>query len=56
MLDRDEDMGYKGGRHPYLGRYKVGFTNEGLLLAADIVVYSNAGHSLDLSGAVSSIA
>ncbi|XP_041469067.1 xanthine dehydrogenase/oxidase-like [Lytechinus variegatus] len=52
MLDRDEDMISTGGRNPFLGRYKVGFTNEGKLTALDIDLYGNAGYSYDLSAAV----
>jgi xanthine dehydrogenase/oxidase len=55
MLDRDEDMMISGTRHPFLGKYKVGFTNEGKITACDIEIYSNAGHTLDLSGAVSGV-
>ncbi|XP_071503432.1 xanthine dehydrogenase/oxidase-like [Diadema antillarum] len=52
MLDRDEDMACTGGRNPFLGRYKVGFTSEGILTALDIDLYANAGFSHDLSAAV----
>ena len=33
--------------------FQVGFTNEGQLMAVKLDVYSNAGHSLDLSYSVS---
>ncbi|OCT77525.1 hypothetical protein XELAEV_18028617mg [Xenopus laevis] len=49
MLDRDEDMLITGGRHPYLGRYKVGFKKNGKITALDICYYANAGNSEDLS-------
>ncbi|KAM4772306.1 xanthine dehydrogenase/oxidase [Rhinophrynus dorsalis] len=49
MLDRDEDMLITGGRHPYLGRYKVGFTKSGRVTALDVSYYANCGNSLDLS-------
>ncbi|XP_035686516.1 xanthine dehydrogenase/oxidase-like [Branchiostoma floridae] len=52
MLDRDEDMVITGRRHPFLGRYKVGFMSDGRVLALDISLYSNAGNSLDLSHGV----
>lgn len=48
-LDRDVDMMISGQRHSFLGKYKVGFTNEGKLLALDLEIYNNAGNSLDLS-------
>jgi CO/xanthine dehydrogenase Mo-binding subunit len=55
MLDRYEDMLISGTRHPFLGKYKVGVTKEGKITACDIKLYSNAGHTLDLSVAVSGI-
>ncbi|KAM1342911.1 hypothetical protein ACFX11_007181 [Malus domestica] len=48
-LDRDTDMMITGQRHSFLGKYKVGFTNEGKVLALDLEIYNNAGNSLDLS-------
>ena len=53
MLDRDEDMSTTGTRHPFMGRYKVGFTNNGQLRALQVDLYSNCGTSLDMSEAVS---
>lgn len=53
MFDRDEDMISTGTRHPFLGRYKVGFTKEGKILALDLSLYANCGYSLDLSSSVS---
>ncbi|XP_006889138.1 PREDICTED: aldehyde oxidase-like [Elephantulus edwardii] len=49
ILERGEDMLITGGRHPYLGKYKVGFMNDGRILALDTVHYSNGGASLDES-------
>ncbi|KAL3045459.1 hypothetical protein OYC64_013683 [Pagothenia borchgrevinki] len=49
MLDRDEDMLITGGRHPFYGKYKVGFLNSGKVVALDVSYYSNVGHSMDLS-------
>ncbi|XVF19259.1 hypothetical protein REPUB_Repub11eG0094600 [Reevesia pubescens] len=51
-LDRDIDMMTTGQRHSFLGKYKVGFTNEGKVLALDLQIYNNAGNSLDLSLAI----
>ncbi|XP_071534093.1 xanthine dehydrogenase/oxidase-like [Panulirus ornatus] len=48
-LERQEDMLVTGGRHPFLFRWKVGFTPEGRLTALQARLYSNAGCSLDLS-------
>ncbi|KAL7297373.1 hypothetical protein TKK_0009758 [Trichogramma kaykai] len=52
MLDRDEDMMITGTRHPFLIKYKIGFTNEGVLTAAEADMYNNCGYSTDLSPAV----
>ncbi|XP_071963788.1 xanthine dehydrogenase/oxidase-like isoform X2 [Antedon mediterranea] len=52
VLDRDEDMASMGTRHAFLGRYKVGFTNDGKIQALDIDMYSNCGNSMDLSFSV----
>ena len=51
-LDRDEDMQMTGHRHAFYGKYKVGFNDEGKILAVDLKLYSNGGNSLDLSAAV----
>ncbi|EMP24535.1 Xanthine dehydrogenase/oxidase [Chelonia mydas] len=52
MLDRDEDMLITGGRHPFLGRYKVGFMKNGKINSLEVSYYSNGGNSEDLSLAV----
>ncbi|XP_068612678.1 xanthine dehydrogenase/oxidase [Brachionichthys hirsutus] len=52
MLDRDEDMLITGGRHPFYGKYKVGFLRSGKVVALDVTYYANAGNSKDLSLAV----
>ncbi|KAF7120442.1 hypothetical protein RHSIM_Rhsim13G0222300 [Rhododendron simsii] len=51
-LDRDVDMMTTGQRHSFLGKYKVGFNNDGKVLALDLEIYNNAGNSLDLSLAI----
>ncbi|KAL7297372.1 hypothetical protein TKK_0009757 [Trichogramma kaykai] len=51
MLDRDEDMMMTGTRHPYLFKYKVGFTSEGKLMALESHIYANAGSTWDLTSA-----
>lgn len=53
MLDRDEDMLTSGTRHPFFMRYKVAYTKEGKITAADVHIYNNAGYSKDLSTSVS---
>lgn len=49
ILERGEDILITGGRHPYLGKYKVGFMNDGRILALDMEHYNNAGAFLDES-------
>lgn len=51
-LKRHTDMQASGKRHPFLGKYKVGFNTEGKLLALDADLYSDAGYSTDLSHAI----
>ena len=51
-FNRDQDMMITGKRHPFLGKFQVGFTEEGMLQAAKIELFSNGGWSLDLSRAV----
>ncbi|MEP6823026.1 MAG: xanthine dehydrogenase molybdopterin binding subunit, partial [Chthoniobacterales bacterium] len=50
--NRDQDMMITGKRHPFLGRFRVGFDDDGMLLAAKVGLFSNGGWSLDLSRAV----
>ncbi|CAH1710177.1 unnamed protein product [Chironomus riparius] len=52
MFDRDEDMMMTGGRNPFLFKYKVSFTSEGILTALDVQCYVNAGYSLEASPGV----
>ncbi|KAG7463843.1 hypothetical protein MATL_G00180940 [Megalops atlanticus] len=49
VLDRGDDMLITSGRHPFLGKYKVGFMNDGTILAVDMTLYSNGGCTLDES-------
>ena len=48
-VNRDQDMMLTGKRHPFLGKFKVGYNADGDLLAAKIELISNGGWSLDLS-------
>ncbi|XP_071832643.1 xanthine dehydrogenase/oxidase-like isoform X2 [Apostichopus japonicus] len=52
ILDRHEDMISSGTRHPYLVKYKVGFTDHGRLTAVDVTYYANIGFVLDISQSV----
>ena len=49
---RDQDMQVTGKRHPYLARYRVGFTGEGVITALEMNLYSDGGCAFDLSLAV----
>jgi xanthine dehydrogenase large subunit len=51
-LMRHLDMALTGKRHPFLGRFEVGFNGSGQLLALRIALYSDGGWSLDLSDPV----
>uniref|UniRef100_A0A8C2W2I8 aldehyde oxidase n=1 Tax=Chinchilla lanigera TaxID=34839 RepID=A0A8C2W2I8_CHILA len=49
VLERGDDMLITAGRHPLLGRYKVGFMKNGLIKAADVEFYVNGGCTPDES-------
>lgn len=48
-LDRLRDFTITGKRHPFLGRYEVGFEPDGRIVALSIALFSDGGFSLDLS-------
>ncbi len=50
MLSRPQDMRMHGGRSPYQASFRVGFDGEGRIMALDLEIWSNGGHSLDYSG------
>ncbi|KAH6608151.1 xanthine dehydrogenase [Trichoderma cornu-damae] len=52
MLTREEDMLTMGQRHPFLGKYKVGFSKDGKIQALDVDIFNNAGWTFDLSASV----
>ncbi|XP_058474050.1 aldehyde oxidase 6 isoform X2 [Solea solea] len=52
VLERGEDMLITGARHPVLGKYKVGFMNDGRIVAADLQYFTNAGNTVDESVSV----
>uniref|UniRef100_A0A8C7LI67 xanthine dehydrogenase n=1 Tax=Oncorhynchus kisutch TaxID=8019 RepID=A0A8C7LI67_ONCKI len=52
VLERGDDMLITSGRHPFLGKYKVGYNNDGTIMAADITYYSNGGCTLNESLAI----
>lgn len=51
-LDRDDDMMMTGKRHDFVVDYEVGFTDDGDILAVDMVLGARCGWSADLSGPV----
>jgi xanthine dehydrogenase molybdopterin binding subunit/xanthine dehydrogenase small subunit len=51
-FNRDQDMMITGKRHPFLGKFRAGFDEQGMLLAAKVDLFSNGGWSLDLSRAI----
>ncbi len=52
VYPRDLDMRVTGKRHPYLSRYKVGFSSDGRIEALALDLYSDGGCAADLSLAV----
>ena len=48
-LRREHDMVLSGKRHPFWGRYEVGFSHEGMLEGVRLELYSDGGFSSDLS-------
>ncbi len=48
-LKRDHDMMTSGKRHGFLGQYRIGYTDEGLITAVDMDLCSDGGWSVDLS-------
>lgn len=51
-LDRDDDFLITGRRHGFDYRWQVGFDDEGQILAAEVELIANCGHSADLSAPV----
>lgn len=52
QLDRDIDMTVTGKRHPFFGKYEVGFDTEGRLTAARVQLVSDGGWAIDLSESI----
>ncbi len=48
-LDRDDDMMITGKRHGFLFEYDVGFDDDGLISALDLMVAAHSGYSEDQS-------
>ncbi|MET0344396.1 MAG: xanthine dehydrogenase molybdopterin binding subunit [Polyangiales bacterium] len=51
-LGRAEDFALTGKRHPFLARFRVGFSPQGELLGLTLALFSDGGHSLDLSAPI----
>ena len=51
-LDRDDDFMITGRRHGFDYRWNVGYDDQGHILAAEIDLIANCGHSADLSAPV----
>lgn len=51
-LPRMQDMQVTGKRHPFSNSYKVAVNDQGLILASDILINGDCGHSADLSDAI----
>jgi xanthine dehydrogenase large subunit len=51
-LTRQLDVALTGKRHPYLARYRAGFSSDGRLQALRLALFADGGWSLDLSEAV----
>ncbi|MDN3922765.1 xanthine dehydrogenase molybdopterin binding subunit [Roseateles violae] len=51
-IDRDDDFLITGRRHGFDYRWSVGYDDEGHILAAEVDLISNCGHSADLSAPV----
>jgi xanthine dehydrogenase large subunit len=51
-LARADDMTSTGKRHPFLGRYQVGFDDNGVIEALDLELSGGCGMSPDLSDAI----
>ncbi|MFL6529352.1 MAG: xanthine dehydrogenase molybdopterin binding subunit [Chthoniobacterales bacterium] len=51
-FNRDQDMMITGKRHPFFGKFHVGFDRAGMIQAAKVDLISNGGWTLDLSRAI----
>jgi len=51
-LFRDDDQKITGKRHPFYSTYKIGFDDEGKILAYTVDLNADAGHAADLTMAI----
>ena len=52
VYSKDDDMKSTGKRHPYLTEYRVGFDDDGRIVAAEFRMRSNGGAFADLSTSI----
>ncbi|EKE02670.1 MAG: hypothetical protein ACD_20C00347G0007 [uncultured bacterium] len=52
LLSSESDMITTGKRHPFLCKYKIGFSNEGQINALYVELFSNGGYANDLSTSI----
>lgn len=52
VYNKDDDMRVTGGRHPFQNDYRVAFTNDGVITAMKVDIFSDGGAFADLSPAV----
>jgi xanthine dehydrogenase molybdopterin binding subunit len=52
QLERDLDITITGKRHPFLGRFEIGFDDAGRILAAKVSLVSDGGFAFDLSQSI----
>ncbi|XP_046777288.1 aldehyde oxidase isoform X3 [Gallus gallus] len=55
ILSRGDDMLITGGRHPFIGKYKVGFMKDGRIRTVDAKYYINGGCTPDESVLVAEV-
>ncbi len=51
-LGKDDDMRFTGKRHPFLGKYSVGFDSSGKITALSMQLFSDGGCTCDLSPSI----
>ncbi len=52
VLSKDDDMQVTGKRHPFKTKYKIGVSETGKIVAAEITLYADAGAYTDLSPSI----
>lgn len=52
VLEREQDFLATGKRHPSLSCYKVGFNNDGTIVAYQLNIFLNGGYSSDVSTSI----